>query len=221
MKIRTSTVCTASLLLALCASGASAQPRWGRERAPAAGACFYRDANFSGDYFCVPIGEPVAQLPSGMNDGISSIRLFGRAGVTVYRDAQFRGRSARFDTDVRDLGRQGWNDQISSVQVTRSSIGWDVGRPPVWGGSEPVPREGACFYKDADFRGEHFCMTRGGSYSTLPPGFNDQISSIRVNGAGVMIFQDAEFGGRSSRVDSDVPNLGGFWNDKISSIRVY
>jgi hypothetical protein len=36
-----------------------------------------------------------------------------------------------------------------------------------------------------------------------------------------MIYLDGGFRGRSQRVTSDVPNLEGFWNDKMSSIRIF
>src|SRR6185295_18440457 len=86
---------------------ASAQPRWGRERVPNQRSCFYEDVNFRGNYFCVRQGD---RLPS--------LRVFGSAEVTVFRDANRRGRSARFIDDVRNLKGEGWNDQISSVEVT-------------------------------------------------------------------------------------------------------
>src|SRR4026207_1389527 len=97
---------------------ASAQPRWGRGRVPNQGACFYEDVNFRGDYFCVRQGDRLPSLPSGMGDKISSVRVFGSSEVTVFRDSDMRGRSARFIDDVRNLKGEGWNDQISSVDVT-------------------------------------------------------------------------------------------------------
>ncbi len=209
-----------SLLLAPTgASRVAAQVRWGSPEAPREGVCFYEDADFRGRSFCARAGEEVADLPRGMNDRISSIRLFGETEVVVYADGRFRGRSARFATDVRNLQREGWNDAISSVRVSSGSR-WDRRRGPEWGRFE-MPREGACFFRDAGFRGEAFCVARGGSYASMPPGFNDQISSIRVRDANVIIFSDGEFGGRSRRIDSDVPNLGEGWNDRISSLRVY
>jgi hypothetical protein len=218
MTPRARTVVLAIAALGL-ATAAAAQIRWGRGPVPRAGACFYEDADFRGQYFCVRRGEDVPVLPEGMNDRISSIRLFGDADVIVFQDGRFRGESARFSTDARNLEREGWNDVISSLRVEGTR--WNGGnRPPVWGNA-PVPREGACFYKDADFRGEYFCVPRGASYAELPRGFNDQISSIRVMGARVTIFQDADFRGRSDRLDSDVPDLGRRWNDALSSFRVY
>lgn len=199
-----------------------AQMRWGRPQVPRSGACFYRDADFRGDYFCARAGENIGVLPQGMNDEVSSIRIFGNVEVTIFRDGRFRGQSARFRNDVQNLGFQGWNDAMSSVTVrVASGRGGDGGRPPVWGGGQPMPREGACFYTDANFRGQSFCVARGGSYASLPNGFNDRISSIRVQRATVVIFSDGRFGGHTERVTADIPNLGGRWNDRISSLRVF
>ena len=98
---------------------ASAQPRWGRPTVPRDGACFYRDAGFRGDYFCVRAGQDLQWIPGGLNDEISSIRTFGRAEVTVYRDRRFSGRSERFGRDVFNLRNEGWNDRLSSLRVDR------------------------------------------------------------------------------------------------------
>ena len=108
------------------ASIANAQRLGGRE--PREGACFYEDANFRGDYFCLDSGDAERRLSSDMNDRISSIRVFGRAEVTVYVDSRYRGGSEDFDEDVRDLRRERWNDTISSVQVRESRRGGDRSR---------------------------------------------------------------------------------------------
>jgi hypothetical protein len=106
----------AAAMIAAAAPSAFAQ-RWGRGRTPNSGACFYRDADFRGDYFCVDAGRSVSDLPRGMNDAISSVRIFGRAEVFLYRDRRFTGRSTSFDRDVRNLRRENWNDTVSSVEV--------------------------------------------------------------------------------------------------------
>ena len=102
-------------LFALGATHAEAQ-RWGRPNAPRAGACFYRDANFQGEYFCVQAGDGIDAVPDDMNDQISSIRTFGNVEVTAFQNRGFRGRSGRFG-DVRNLQEQGWNDRLSSLRV--------------------------------------------------------------------------------------------------------
>jgi hypothetical protein len=243
MRGRLAIVSTIGFVCLFASHSASAQPRWGRERVPNQGACFYEDTNFRGNYFCVREGDRLRSLPPGMGDRISSVRVFGSSEVTVFRDADMRGRSARFIDDVRNLKGEGWNDQISSVDVTsgrdysgfggygggrgraRGRVnrggGWGSDRTPVWGRSEPMPSEGACFYEDANFRGQYFCVPRGATFRALPRGFNDRISSIRVFGSEVRIFQDRDFRGRSREIRSDVPNLRGDWKDDVSSVRVF
>ena len=55
---------------------------------------------------------------------ISSIRIYGRATVTVYENTAFRGHSAQFTSDVADLGRRmmsgntPWSDHIESLRTT-------------------------------------------------------------------------------------------------------
>ncbi len=234
-------------VISLCiAQAAWAQPRWGRGRVPPAGACFYEDANYGGRYFCAAPGEEIRRLSGRMGDEISSIRLLGAADVIVFRDSDMRGKSARFAGDVRDLKRGGWNDQISSIVVGRRDARGrgsyddrgrgsyddrgrgssdDRGRGgygvPVWGRSAPMPREGACFYEDSGFRGNYFCVARGSVYQSLPRGFNDRISSIRVFGSAVQIFRDSDFRGRSTEIRRDATNLRGTWKDTVSSIRVF
>ncbi len=213
-------VAVAALLACLAGvvSSAEAQLRFGQGPQPRAGACFYEDANFRGDYFCVTAGEEVRQMPADMNDRISSIRLVGNATAVVYRDSRFRGQSARFEDDVRNLKREGWNDLVSSIRVSGSLFG---GVRPPWAPGNAIPREGACFYSEANFRGQSFCVDRGVSYPRLPPGFNDRVSSVRVRGSVVVIFEDRDFDGRSIRITRDVRNLKGQFNDRLSSVRVY
>ncbi len=97
-------------------STASAQ-RWGREATPRSGVCFYEDINFQGRYFCTPVGYDVEGVPSGMNDRVSSARVFGNAVATVFRDPSFRGQAKVIEYDVRDLRGMGFNDRVSSYSV--------------------------------------------------------------------------------------------------------
>ena len=105
-----------ALVLLVATAPVDAQ-RWGRPRTPRAGACFYQNANFGGDYFCVDAGERYDVMPDGLNDRISSIRIFGDAVVVVYRNPNFGGRQTRFSDDAKNLQHEGWNDTISSLQV--------------------------------------------------------------------------------------------------------
>ena len=104
-----------------------------------------------------------------------------------------------------------------------------MGRPPVWGRGRR-PDVGVCFYRDINFRGDYFCMERGMSYESLPPGFNDRISSVRIfRRAEVSLFNDSNFRGVSAASRESIPDLRYWrlptdssrsWNDRISSIQV-
>jgi len=104
----------------LAASSIATAQRWGSEPTPRDGACFYEHSDYRGDYFCVGAGESLATLPEEMNDSISSLRLFGRAEVTVFSGYKFTGSSARFDDDERNLREERWNNRISSLRVQRA-----------------------------------------------------------------------------------------------------
>jgi Peptidase inhibitor family I36 len=211
-------VCGACLLV----GGASASAQtWGRPRVPSAGACFYEDIDFGGRYFCSRAGDVSASVSADTNDRISSIRLFGDSDVIVYQHVDFRGSSRRFDSNVRDLRRTGWNDRVSSYRIERRGYNGSDDDRPVWG-RPPLPRSGACFYKDINFHGDYFCAPRGASLKQVPHGSNDKISSIRLfGGATVTVYRDSNFNGASSHFAdnmSDLRTVG--WNDLVSSIRI-
>jgi hypothetical protein len=73
-------------------------------------------------------------------------------------------------------------------------------------------------------------MRVGDRWPSMPAGFNDQISSIRLfGGARVRLFNDDRFEGASVRIDRDVDTLERLriadnpsknWNDRVSSIAV-
>jgi hypothetical protein len=125
MRNRSTSGSVLGVLAILIAAEATAQPRWGRPSVPRDGACFYRDKNYQGDYFCTEAGRDIPVLPNGMNDEITSIRTFGNVQVTIYQDGMFRGRSTELKRDVRNVGDD-WNDRISSMRV-RSAFGHDGG----------------------------------------------------------------------------------------------
>jgi hypothetical protein len=133
MAVRPAILCSCIAIVA--ASSPVLAQRWGRGGQPRDGVCFYKNPNFNGDYFCARTGESLSAVPKGMNDKISSIRIFGNAEVMVFRDVRFDGRSSRFDSDVRNLKEEGWNDLISSIRVQSAGGGLfgrrrpSVGRP--------------------------------------------------------------------------------------------
>jgi hypothetical protein len=92
------------------------------------------------------------------------------------------------------------------------------------------PRNGACFFRQAHYSSDYFCQEKGTSLN-VPPGFNDQISSIRIYGnVTVTFYNDANFGGPNASTRKSVSDLRSWslgpytnknWNNRISSIRIY
>ena len=103
------------------AAGLGAQPRFGRPQVPRDGACFYRDQNYGGEYFCTDAGRDIPSMPRGLNDEITLIRTFGNVQVTLYRDARFKGRSTSFRGDVRNVG-DSWNDPRSRQSASGEAV---------------------------------------------------------------------------------------------------
>ncbi len=90
-------------MLCITSLPAFAQWGWGRPHPPGSGACFYREAGFRGDYFCLKDGERWPSMPAGFNDRISSIKVFGGARLRIFNDDNFGGISGMINHDVFDL----------------------------------------------------------------------------------------------------------------------
>ena len=89
-------------------------------------------------------------------------------------------------------------------------------------GGGSLPRDGACFYEDTNYRGQYFCVQAGDAVDTMPSGANDRVSSIRVLGrAGVRVYRDSRFRGETLQLNSSVRDLDDEdFDDTISSVRV-
>jgi hypothetical protein len=97
--------------------------------------CVYQHVNYQGNSKCFDSGDDERDLKSiGWNDGISSIRTFGRTRMAVYEDSEFRGERLIVDHDLPDLtridadNRSNWNDRISSLRVGEGRWGDGAGR---------------------------------------------------------------------------------------------
>lgn len=119
-------------LLCLTTLPAIAQ-QWGRPHPPRMGACFYREAGFVGDYFCMKVGERWPTMPPGFNDRISSIRVFNGAVVRLFENSNYTGDRVRIQNDVDNLKNvtlrrdpsRNWNDRVSALAVVRDHDDWD------------------------------------------------------------------------------------------------
>jgi Peptidase inhibitor family I36 len=87
--------------------------------------CVFEDTDYRGRYQCFDSGDEVADLArySSWNDRVSSIRIYGPARVTLYRDINFRGDRVTIDRNTPDLrrlrmtGSLSWDNQVSSFDV--------------------------------------------------------------------------------------------------------
>jgi hypothetical protein len=96
---------------------------WNKRPVPKSGACFYKDAGFQGDRFCVSRGDKLDSLPGNFGDNISSMQVFGGARAIVFNDRAYKGGSQEFRQSVSDLSREKfrdghtWNNRISSIII--------------------------------------------------------------------------------------------------------
>jgi hypothetical protein len=108
---------------------------------------------------------------------------------------------------------------------------WVYQEHPKWDRSwneRPLPRAGACFFKEQGFRGDRFCVTKGDRLDSLPGEFGDNISSMQLFGrARVTVYNDRNFRGGSQEFRNSIGDLrtqrfrdGHTWNDRISSMAV-
>jgi hypothetical protein len=129
------TMYAAAALGAMLCGSAPVDAQSGSEQVPREGACFYRDAEYRGRSFCVEGGDELGSLPGYADEEVSSIRVYGRVEVIVYRDSRFRGGSRRFSSNVQDLQDEDFNDRIRSIEVR--GRGYGGGNRPGWGGQNP------------------------------------------------------------------------------------
>ncbi|WP_332660093.1 beta/gamma crystallin-related protein [Brevundimonas sp.] len=121
----------------------------------------YEIVNREGLLVCGPNRGDYESRPGGGNGGGNGRPGGGWGGgrggsATVYRDAEFRGATFRFEDEVANLSSTGFNDAISSMELRGA---WEV-----------------C--TDAYFRGQ--CVTLDGDMRNLRnSGLNDRISSMR------------------------------------------
>ena len=169
-------------------------------------------------------------------------------GVTLYRDADYRGTSETFDRDIPDLRRTRiGNDELSSMRIPRGcrvTVYEDVdyrGRSEDLFGDVPEmsrTRIGndqasslrvSCgfrtvtLYRDADYRGTSEDFDRDVPDMRRTRIGNDELSSMRIpRGCRVTVFEDADYRGRAENFDNDVPRMSRtrIGNDRASSLRV-
>src|ERR1041385_7709871 len=128
--------------------------------------CVYKDINYQGAEQCYTGGQDINNL-GAQSKSISSIRVYGRATVTVFENTSFRGHSTQFTSDVSDLGRSmmsgntSWSDHIESMRisgVSQSSNTDDRRNPGNYRNDrQQPPRDGICVYERPNYEGRSEC----------------------------------------------------------------
>jgi len=155
------------------------------------------------------------------------VRVYGRAQAIVFENEGFSGARTTITGDVSNL--RGWNDRITSVQVTgRGSFGGGYDRDDDRGSGrrnddwdrDSRGREGVCFFTEDNYRGDRYCAETGENLRNVEGRLNDRFSSVRVYGrAEVIVFEDEGFSGARTIFTRSVPNMTS-WNDRITSFQV-
>ena len=214
------TLCTALGLGALMPGEASSQGSRGRDQV-----CVYEHAGYGGWEGCYTVGDKAPDLGRARNS-ISSVRIQGRAEITLYEHPNFQGRQVTLTNSVSNLNEVGkfWNDETDSLRVDQPGFRGG-GRP----GREERRDDRVCVYQHTGFQGNSKCFDAGDDLRDLRDiGWNDGISSIRTFGrVRVAVFEDSNFQGQRLVVEGDIEDLTrvnaggrGNWNDRISSLRV-
>lgn len=184
--------------------------------------CLYEHANYGGWEACYSVGDAVPDL-GGRRDQVSSVRIRGRAEITLFEHPGFAGNRLTLEQSVPDLRQYNrrWNDEVDGFRV--SSSGFRGG-----GNVRERRADRVCVYQHVGFQGNSQCWDAGFAIRDLREiGWNDGISSIRVFGdTRIAIYEHSHFDGERLIVSDDIADLTrvpaayGNWNDRISSVRV-
>ena len=168
-------------------------------QSPTEGIRVWEDINFGGRSSA--ISRDVSNLSSAnMNDQISSLRVAPGETWEVCEHANYKGRCMLVSGNEPDLGRNRFDNLISSVRRKKDEGNSGVG--PGFG-----PSRGVMLFAGTRFTGQNVKV--GGAITNLEKqDFNDRANSIQVaRGETWQICMDANYGGRCVDVSEDIPDL--------------
>ncbi|WP_133309773.1 peptidase inhibitor family I36 protein [Parashewanella spongiae] len=100
--------------------------------------CLYEHPEYQGEEWCYGV-ENISWIGDHRNDQVSSIKLYGRAFVTVFGHGSFKGKQTKILANTYKMGAL--DDSISSFKVgTRKSNNF------------------ACLFENNGFRGTPYCL---------------------------------------------------------------
>jgi len=174
---------------------------------PDTGVCVYSETDYKGASACFQDGSDGTSLDSGLNDKISSVKVFGGSQVILYKDG-YNSEFLQIKENQANLGISypAWDNTASSLQV----------RPSTW-----TPPQ-VCVYTEPDYKGSSSCYEDGSDIGGLC--LEDEISSVKVpDGLQVVLYKDRNFKGGFQQIKTDQANLGisyPGWDNVASSLQV-
>lgn len=100
------------------------------------------------------------------------------------------------------------------------SFSFGIGDAPPPPPAPPAPAK-ACFFKGNNFTGAQFCVAVGTDDPHLPGGWNNSISSIRLQGgAQITVCKNNWYAGACTTYGADKPLMGSY-NNTVSSYQVF
>lgn len=115
-------------------------------------------------------------------------------------------------------GGRGWTDQYGISFGKDSS--WPIfDRDRVY---KDLTNGSMCFYEGTNYTGRSFCASTGQVFADLALwGWDNKISSIKVNGTSAAICRDRDFHSYCERITESQPVINRYLRKNLSSIRVY
>jgi len=191
----------------------------GYSNSPTRGITIFENNNYQGQSESFNFDVPSLGT-YGLNDDLSSFRV-EEGTWELCEHANYSGRCWTVTRDEPSAAQYGFNDTISSLR--RVDEYSNDGGYQDNGGYQDYDGGGSGrieVFADTDYRGRSRIFS--GTITNLAnEGWNDEISSFRIEGSGRWeICDDSGFGGRCQLFSSDEPTLIPFnWNDRISSMR--
>jgi hypothetical protein len=171
--------------------------------------------NFNGRHFTVK-GSVNNLADAGFNDKVSSV-VVGSGTWQLCDDAYFRGNCVTLNAgQYSSLRPMGLNDRISSA---RELGGWGPS-PQSSGGGNWGEGVRVVLYEGRNFSGRSYVITEPALRNLSSTGFNDRVSSLRVEQGYWMFCSDADYHGECLTYGpGDYQSLPEELNNRISSAR--
>ncbi len=196
--------------------------------------CFYSRTAFRGEEFCIESNKVINRLSGPWNKNISSVKIMGRAEITLCEDGYLDG-DCLIVNRTKEFFSRGWSNRISSVRIrylntaqpetfqqeaSRERIEDDVEEESKNDDDEETE---VCFYQKNRFRGRKACVLAGQTVNRLNRRMDKTISSFEVRGDAkvfIKVCDRTHLEGECQTFYGSKRFIGWTWNDRISSMRI-